>query len=547
MLPRLTLPPPPAGLAVMGLAFIVPGLAVHDLWKTQDAIALSIVHGMATSGDLIVPRVAGMPWLSDQPLYHWVALVFGKLFGWAFEFHSAARIASGAFVALAFMLIYRAERQWTALEDPDTRRTAAGAAFLILLGSVGLLVYAHEALPELAALAAMCGALAALPHAATRPVGAGVAFGIALGVAFLSASWAVPVGMAIAVIAAHFVAPEWRKRSGVVFLSVALVAAIIIAAAWPIALARRSPALFHEWWALEWLREDTRQGNLRHFFTTASWFAWPAWPLALWSAWSLRRHWREPRLFVPAVAVLAMATLLIFWGSTSNENLVPMLAPLALLAAHGVFTLRRGAVAALDWFGVITFAFFTGFVWVGYVAMVTGEPGPVSRNFSRIAPGFDMDFHLVAVLVALALLAAWLYLIFFTPFTAMRSVARWAGGIVLLWGTVGMLWMPWIDYQRSYRSVALQLKQRLPAKASCIASRGLGVSQAAALDYHAGIRTQPFDPLRPTACRYVIVQGTPQTEYDAPTSTSKVQWAKLEELSRPGDRSERYRLYRLER
>jgi 4-amino-4-deoxy-L-arabinose transferase-like glycosyltransferase len=353
--------------------------------------------------------------------------------------------------------------------------------------------------------------------------------------------------MAIAVIAAHFVAPEWRNRGGLAFLAVSLVVAVAIAAAWPIALARRSPALFHEWWALEWLREGTRESNLGHFLATASWFAWPAWPLALWSAWSLRRHWRELRLFVPAAAVLAMATLLILWGSTSNENLVPMLAPLALLAAHGVFTLRRGAIAALDWFGVITFAFFTGFVWVGYVAMLTGEPGPISRNFSRIAPGFDLDFHLLAVLVALALLVAWLYLIFFTPFTPMRSVARWAGGIVLLWGTSAMLWMPWIDYQRSYRAVALQLKQRLPAKVSCVASRGLGVSQAAALDYHAGIRTQPFDPLRPTACRYVIVQGTPQSEYDAPTSTSKVQWEKLEELSRPGDRAERYRLYRLER
>jgi hypothetical protein len=179
--------------------------------------------------------------------------------------------------------------------------------------------------------------------------------------------------------------------------------------------------------------------------------------------------------------------------------------------------------------------------------MLTGVPGPVSRNLARIAPGFDAGFHLLAVLVAVALLVAWLYLIFFTPFTPMRSVARWAGGIILLWGTSAMLWMPFIDYQRSYRAVALQLKHRLPPKGSCVAARGLGVSQAAALDYHAGIRTQPFDPLTPTACRFVLVQGNPQTEYDAPTSTSRVKWEKLEELSRPGDRAERYRLYRLER
>src|SRR3954465_8336317 len=547
MLPRLTLPPPPAGLAMMGLAFIVPGLVFHDLWKTQDAIALSIVHGMATSGDLIVPRVAGVPWLSEQPLYHWVALVFGKLFGWAFQFHAAARIASGVFVAAAFMLIYRAEREWTAQEDPDTRRTAAGAAFLILLGCMGLLVHAHEALPELAALAAMCGALAALPYAVARPVPAGLALGAALGVAALSANWFVPVGMAIAVIAAHFVAPEWRTRGGVAFLVVALVVGLLIAAAWPAALALRSPGLLRDWWSFASLREGTVGANLRQFLTTMSWFSWPAWPLAVWSAWSLRRHWRELRLFVPAAAFLAMAALLIIWGPTSHENLVPMLAPLALLAAHGVFTLRRGAVAALDWFGVITFAFFAAFVWVGHPAMLTGLPGPLARNFARIAPGFMAELHVLPVLVALALGVAWLYLIFFTPFSPMRSVARWAGGMVLLWGTVAMLWMPWIDYQRSYRSVALQLKSRLPVEPRCLAARGLGVSQAAALDYHGGIRTQPFDPVNPTACPLVLVQGKPQGELDAPASTGKVQWIKLADVGRPGDRAERYRLYRLER
>jgi len=129
----------------------------------------------------------------------------------------------------------------------------------------------------------------------------------------------------------------------------------------------------------------------------------------------------------------------------------------------------------------------------------------------------------------------------------MRSVARWAGGIVLLWGTVAMLWMPWIDYQRGYRSVALQLKTRLPVDLPCLAARNLGVSQAAALDYHAGIRTRRFDPLKPTACPLVLVQGHPQSELDAPASTGSVRWTKLSDVGRPGDRAERYRLYKLER
>jgi len=55
---------------------------------------------MAVSGDLIVPRIAGNRWLYDQPLYHWVALAFGKLFGSFVEFHAAARLASGVFIGV---------------------------------------------------------------------------------------------------------------------------------------------------------------------------------------------------------------------------------------------------------------------------------------------------------------------------------------------------------------------------------------------------------------------------------------------------------------
>jgi hypothetical protein len=130
---------------------------------------------------------------------------------------------------------------------------------------------------------------------------------------------------------------------------------------------------------------------------------------------------------------------------------------------------------------------------------------------------------------------------FFTPYTTTRSVARWAAGVVLLWGTFAMLWMPWADYQKSYRSVALQLRSKLPIGAECLAQRGLGVPQAAALDYHADIRTVPFDIAQPRACPLLLVQGHPRHEFDAPGRG----WTKLADVGRPGDRSERFRLYRL--
>ena len=544
MLPRLTLPPSGAALAVLAAAFILPGLAGHDLWKTQDAIGLGVVHGMAVSGDIIVPRIAGELWLYDQPLYHWFALAFGKLLGWLLEFHAAARLASGAFVAAAFALLYAAAREWS---DAETRRTTASAALLILLGCIGLLVHSHEALPELASLAAVSGGLAALPHAATRPLRAGLAFGVALGLAFLAATWIAPLALAVAVVAAHLVCPEWRTRAALPFLATACAAAVVVALTWPLALALRSPEAFGAWRAFL-LQPDGGVGeNLRHFLSTASWFTWPAWPLALWSAWSLRRRWREARLFVPALAAAVMAALFVAWGPPQDENLIPLLAPLSLLAAFGVFTLRRGAIAALDWFGVLTFAMFAGLVWLGYIAMLTGLPAPVARNFGRIAPGFVAHLQPLAMLFALLLAAVWIYLVFFTPSSPLRSVARWAVGVVLLWGTFAMLWMPWVDYQKSYRSVALQLKSKLPVGAPCLAQRSLGVSQAAALDYHGGIRTQPFDVVKPTACPLVLVQGSPKHELDAPASTGTTRWTKLADVGRPGDRAERYRLYRLEK
>ena len=539
VLPRFTLTQPSqpltvAALAVIALAFVVPGLAGHDLWKSHDAIGLGIVHEMARSGEFIVPRLAGVAWLNDPPLYHWAAALMGNALQPFMEFHSAARLASGVFVLLAFWLAYRGARSWGDL-------TTGTAAMLLLLGSVGLMVHAHEAVPELATLAALCGALAVLPRAASDPLPAGIGFGAALGAALLSSHWAPAAALFIAVAAAHFVCPDWRTRGGVLFLAISTLIAGVLGALWPLALGSRSTELFTAWWAAIIVPQGDFLANLRYFLGAASWFAWPAWPLALWTLWSLRRRWREPRIFAPALAALLMLPALAVWGIRQSVTLIPLLAPLALLASLGVHTLRRGAAAALDWFGLVTFAFFTGLVWLGWFAMMTGLPARVAHNFARAAPGFVPQFELAQFLAALALTLAWAYLMFFMPYSATRSVARWAAGVVLLWGTFAMLWMPWADFQKSYRSVALQLRSKIPQGVQCVAQRGVGVPQAAALDYHAGIRARAFDAARPRACPLLLVQGNPRQEFDAPGR----EWIKLAEVGRPGDRSERYRLYRL--
>ena len=103
--------------------------------------------------------------------------------------------------------------------------------------------------------------------------------------------------------------------------------------------------------------------------------------------------------------------------------------------------------------------------------------------------------------------------------------------------------MPWADYQKSYRSVALQLRSKIPVGAELHRAEARSACRRrAALDYHAGIRTRPFDiaqartPARCCSCR--ATRGTSSTAR-APAGR------KLADVGRPGDRAERYRLYRL--
>jgi 4-amino-4-deoxy-L-arabinose transferase-like glycosyltransferase len=544
MLPRLALPPSHAVLVVLALAFVAPGLVGHDPWRAFDVIAIEVAHQMQLSGDWIVPRLAGEPWLEDPPFYHWLALACASVFGGLLGFHNAVRIASGAAMLAALWFLYLAARHSSPPgSDKATRRGAGASAALLLLGSVGLIMHAHEAVPDLAALAGGCAALAFLYVSKSKPLRAGAAFGAALGVAFLSAGPLLPLAVGLPAVAAHLACAEWRARAPR-FLAAGGLAFALLAGAWPLALWLRAPELAASWWYGATHARGEFLPDLRYYLSTASWFAWPAWPLAAWAAWTLRREWRTPRVFVPLFAALAGLPLIAWAGPQQDINVLVLLAPLALLGAQGVARLRRGAANALDWFGVMTFTFFAGLVWLGYAAMVAGLPPKIAANFARAAPGFTAQFSPLPFAVAAALTLAWLYLAFFTAPSPTRGATRWAAGVALLWGTFATLWLPWADHLKSYRGVAQQLKAALPAGAGCVGASELAPPQRAALSFHAGIRTQPLYPsaLAPGAappCRYLIVQGSPKEER-APGPG----WRKLAEAGRPGDRGERYRLYR---
>jgi 4-amino-4-deoxy-L-arabinose transferase-like glycosyltransferase len=410
----------------------------------------------------------------------------------------------------------------------------------VLLGSLGLFVHAHTALPDLAALAAECAAFVGLARAARRPLKAGIAFGVALGIAFLSTGPLVPAALAATALIAHLACDELRTRRALLFLVPAAVVALLVAGSWPLALWLRAPDFAAAWWASATRPQGELAANLRYFAVTLSWFAWPAWPLAAWSAWALRSEWRKPRVFVPSVAAVLLYAGVSFIGPAQDVNALALLPPLALLGAQGVASLRRGAANALDWFGVMTFTVFAGLVWLGYAAFMTGTPARLEKNLLKNAPGFVAQFDPFALALAAVLALAWLYVAFFTAPSPTRGVTRWAAGVALLWSTIASLWLPWIDYQRTYRPVALQLKSRIPAGVPCVAGVNLGATQRAVLSYHAAITTLAWDRRTPAPCPVVIVQGSPRNEAGAPGPG----WTKLADVGRPADKTERYRLYR---
>jgi len=246
---------------------------------------------------------------------------------------------------------------------------------------------------------------------------------------------------------------------------------------------------------------------------------------------------------LPAATSLALLVGISAAGPARELYAIVVLPALAMLAAPGAISLRRGAAAALDWYAVMTFTFFGGLVWVGYCALMLGVPRKLAENAQKMAPGFVPRFDAVEFASAMLLSLAWLVFLFRLPRSATRGVTRWAAGMTLLWGTFATLYMPWADYQKSYRAVALQLKSRIPVGAGCVTGRFLSATHRAALSYHVDLVTRPYDPTRPDACPLMLVQGRPEHELDAPGP----RWDKLADVTRPGDRTERYRLYRLVR
>ena len=525
---------PPSGwmLAAMLAFYVLAGLFGRDPWKGEDAVHIGTAWHMLHYGDWLSPDLAGRAF-HEPPLYYWSAALTGKIFGWLLPLHEAMRIASGIWVTLALMGLYYASRE---LYGDDS----AAASPMLLAGCAGLIFHAHDAQPMLIALAAYSGGLGALAAIGRKPRLTGIFYGLALAACLLGTGIAPSLPLLAIAPVAWWLSPDRPKALHTLLIGLGIAAVLILP--WPMLLLSLEPARFHGWLATELAPLNTpfSFSGLGRFIGMMPWFAFPAMPLAAWTLWLRRRQLTAPQVLLP-LAFLGITLLLLAWAYRPREIPSLLLLPtLARAKQKAEIAKAKGAASAFDWFAMTTFSLFALVVWIGWSAGVLGWPAKLAERTQILRPGFVGELNIVAVALALAASAWWLWLIVTAPRSPYRSLTHWTFGFTMLWLLATSLVLPWFDYGKTYRPVAQAIAQALPADHGCLAERGLSDTQLASLSYFVEIEPVAEDSKAGQACNWLLVVGDTRRELAPPSS----RWNKVWEGNRPGDRREKFRLYR---
>ncbi|WP_151447427.1 ArnT family glycosyltransferase [Lacisediminimonas profundi] len=557
-----TLALPRWGIISLCLLYILPGLIRRDPWKSDDAAGFGIMWTMAHGGlqDWLLPNIAGMPMPEEGPLAFWLGAIFIKLFGWLVGDPLAARISTILFFLIGatavwyatYLLGRRTEAQPLKLAfggqpaPKDYGRTLADGALLIYLGCLGLLLRSHETSAEALQVSLVCVAM----YGAIRLFDSGskrgaATLGVTLALLALTRGFVVPATIAAALLIPAALADRPVLRR---LLLMSCPLALLIMGAWFFVLRAWSPesgALTMEW--LEWNAGQLGAPgfhNLAYLLKYGIWFTWPAWPFALWAVYAWRHQASALHIRLP-LAVLAAVILLALVNPHSDESiLLPLLPPLAILAAFGLPTMKRSAINAVDWFSVMTLSTCAIFIWVGWIAKQTGWPHQIARNAFKLAPGFQPEFNLIALLIASAATIAWILLVHWRisrrPTVLWRAVVLSSGGVILCWLLLMTLWLPWLNYGKSYAGVAQQIAGKLPKGGYCVDSN-VGPAQRASFAYFGRVA---FSRPGQESCRYLLLQDSLSKRNSRQLlQQHEGEWKLLWEGRRPSDRDERFRLY----
>ena len=547
---------PRLALILLCMAYVLPGYFGREPWKNADITAFGYMlelSGTPVGSAWLAPSIMHLEPEVDALLPYWLGAWAIKLAPAWLAPDFAARLPFGLMLVAVLVAtwygIYHLARSAGAqpvafafggeAEPADYARAMADGGLLGLIGCLGLAQFSHETTPGLAQLcftALTFYGLSALNRALALPL---VAVGVGLVGLTLSGGPAVAAllgagGALYGLIDRDDAQPgDDQRRWRVAGLLLATALAATLATALGLWQWRLSPpgAGWREW-----------RGLGRLFL----WFTWPLWPLLLWTLWRWRHQLRDlPRnrhLALPLLFLLvAVGTTLL--TPASDRSLLLALPALATLAAFALPTLDRSVTALIDWF---TLLFFTGcalIIWVIWISMQTGFPRQPAANVAKLAPGFEPSLQVLALAVALAGTVAWIWLVRWRVgrhrSAIWKSMVLPAGGATLCWLLLMTLWLPVLDYARSYAPMVQRILV-LTDRPACIQVHGLGRGPIAALRFHGQLDTRPAT--RRADCPWLLVDAA-----DAPTLPEAVdlsQWTYQARVRRPTDRTETILLYR---
>ncbi len=523
-------------------AYVLPGVFHRDPWKNADVTAFGFMTRLARGQtDWWHPTIAGLG--SDGSLLpYWLGAWSIQVLGPWMDPALAARLPFSLLLAAALVLTWYACFHLALTDEAqplpfafggeasrvDYARAMADAAVLALIAPVGLLQLGHETTPELVQLTALTLLLYGLAVARHRPWRGSAAVLVALSA--LAASGAATTAALCAVVA--FVLVMRSRQEGTRRLAPSLALGLVCVLGIGMA-------------AGAWIHRLAPPSHALGLPKLLAWFTWPVWPLAAWTLWRWRRHLGQHHVLIP-LALLVVTLLASAAMGASDRALMLALPEMAVLAAFSLPTLKRSVSAVIDWFSVFFFSILSLTLWVIYVSVHTGLPAQPAVNVARLAPGYEHRFEPVAFSIALAGTLAWLWLVHWR--TSQHRPALWkslvlpAGGIALSWMLVMTLWLPLLDYARSYRPLMQQWTELIP-EGDCIAGPQLSKTQLAALEAQGRWRIVR-NPLVQD-CHWLMISRAERFNAPVPEAapTAPEGWIYVSRKRRPTDRTEVYYLY----
>lgn len=540
--------------------YVVPGLVRRDPWRYEDAAGFGIAWTMAGAArgaaDWLMPNVLGQPVFDEGPLPFWLGAIAVRALPFL-DADTAVRGVAMAWLALYLVCVWYAT--WLLARRPEVQpadpfgasasrsdygRAVADSALLLTVATFGLLARVHETTAESAQVAWVGVFVLGCALALERPGLGGALAGLAVGLTAMTRG--IPLALALALVALVLPVRVGAYRLVARQMLVAFVpVAAMVSLAWPLALsAAGSTGAGHLWAWLAWNRSlvaGPTRDTLAYAAQTVPWFFWPAWPLAGWALWRWRERRLEPALAVPAACTVTLAIAAVLMPAGSEAMFLPLVPSVAMLAALGLPTIRRGVTSLIDWFAVMTFTLIGAALWAYWIAFQTGWPPRMAFRAQQAVLGFLPQVDALEVLAGALVTLGWLALVAWRvsrqPRAMWRSVVLSAGGMVLAWTLLMTLWLPAGNHRKTYRDVAQQAGAVVSPTHGCVATLGVDLAQRASFAYFGGLR---IDDAR-ADCEWLLVADRAPAPLDP--SVVPGTWRPSWRGQRPSDRQERFRLF----